>query len=39
VKVRPASGAIANTSKNRGMTRRPASRSGSAPLVSVTLSA
>ena len=28
-----------NDSKNRGITLRPSSRSGSAPLVSVTLSA
>ena len=37
--VRPASGGMPNTSKYRGMTRRPSSRSGSAPLVSVTFSA
>jgi len=32
-------GAVPNTRKNRGATRRPSRRSGSAPLVSVTFSA
>ena len=38
VNVRPAMGAMPNTAKNRGATRRPSSRCGSASLVSVTFS-